>query len=415
MNKAINRNHLVLYIYFFSFITPLNLFKSQLFITTTLLLIGWLLTLRENDYITKIKEIFNFKPFLLLFIFFIYTYISLFWSSDLKEGWKMQHYFKYYFIIIPVLASTLTAQEAKNTFKFFIISLGSYAVSSILAFLKIITISKTPENPIGNLAYSVATPFLVVGFFSSILLAMNETNNRLKYLFYFIALVCFIGVFIHNGRAGQVAFFGTTFVFIIIYIKKLLIPKNFIIALSLGVLSITSIFILEKNERFSKGIEEINLYLTKGNFEGSWGARAYLWNGAVEGIRNNPFFGVGSGGNTDEMLKFQKKNHSKFSGILTATHNLHLDLLLKYGFFGYLLFISSIMSLIFLFLKSNQKLYALIGIVFFSVMFFTGLGDDILTIKPFNNVFIIIFILLSVIYIENQKIIQKQLYKNTIA
>lgn len=405
MNKTINRSNLVLYIYFFSFITPLNLFKSQLFITTTLLLIGWLLTLRENDYMTKLKEIFNFKPFLLLIVFFIYTYTSLLWSSDLKEGWKMQGYFKYYFIIIPVLASTLTAQEAKNAFKFFIISLGSYAFISIFAFLGVITISKTPENPIGNLAYSVATPFLVVGFFSSILLAINETNNRLKYLFYFIAVVCFIGVFIHNGRAGQVAFFGTTFVFIIIYIRKLLIPKNFIIASLLVALSISSIFMLQKNERFSRGIEEINLYLTKGEFEGSWGARAYLWSGAVEGIKSNLFFGVGSGGNTDEMLKFQKKSPSKFSGILTATHNLHLDLLLKYGFFGYLLFISSIVSLILLFLKSdkNKRLYALIGIVFFSTMFFTGLGDDILTIKPFNNVFIIIFILLSAIYIENQK------------
>lgn len=403
MTKLAKRDYFVYYIYFFVFITPLNTFKSQLFITTTLLLIGWLLTFKENEYIKELKRFFTFTPLLLIIVFILYNYLSLFWSVNLKEWFQEQSLYKYYFIIVPVIASTLTAQEAKNSFKIFILSIGAYAVFSILIYLGVLTITKTPENPYGTLLYAVATPFLVIGFFSSILLSIYDTNNKLKYIFYFIAFVTFVAVFIQNGRSGQVAFFGTLAVFIAIYIKKLFIIRNFIIASIAIILSISGIFLFEKDKGFSRGFIEVERYMDKGELTGSWGARLYLWTAAIDGIEKNPIFGVGAGGNLEHMREYKKEHPLSQFNHLLATHNLHLDILLKYGIFGYILFVSSIALLIVSLFNKEERLFGLLGVAFFCVMFFSALGDDILLIKPFNNVFINIFIILSIIAIKERK------------
>lgn len=403
MTKLTKREYLVFYIYFFIFITPLNTFKSQLFITTTLLLIGWILTIKDNDYFTKSKNFFTFTPLLLLIAFMLYNYLSLFWSANVKDWLQEQSLYKYYFIIIPVIATTLTVQEAKNSFKIFILSIGAYAIFSILIYLDVLTTTKTPENPYGTLLYAVATPFLAIGFFSSIILSVFETNNKLKYILLFIAFVTFIAVFIQDGRAGQVAFFGTLIVFMMIYIRKLFIPKNLIIALTAITLSISGIYAFEKDKSFSRGVIEIKNYINKGELSGSWGARVYLWIAAVDGIKNNPIFGVGAGGNLEHMREYKKAHPSMNFNHLLATHNLHLDILLKYGFFGYTLFITSIVLLIISLFNKKEKVFGLLGIAFFSIMFFSALGDDILLIKPFNNVFINIFILLSIIAVKERK------------
>lgn len=396
------RDYFIYYIYFFIFITPLNTFKSQMFITTSLLLIGWLLTFdfKENRFIEEIKKLFSFSPFLLIAIFLLFNLISFFWSSNIKDWLHVQNFFKYYLIIIPVLATTLTAEEAKNTFKIFLVSLSFYAIFTILIYLGLLTVTKTPENPFGTLAYSVATPFMVIGFFSAIVLSFYETNNKIKYLFYLLASIFFIAIFIQNGRAGQLAFFGTLFIFMIIYRKKLLNIKNLILLLVIVSLSLSTIHYFKKDKRFLKGFNEIERLIHKGEFKGSWGARAYVWNGAIEGIKDNPVFGVGAGGNIDYILAFQKKNRSYSDSTVLSTHNLHIDILFKYGMFGYALFMISILLLIIELFKKDERLFGFLGLIFFSTILFSSLGDDMLIIKPVNNVFISIFILLSVIVIK---------------
>ncbi|MCK9455056.1 O-antigen ligase [Sulfurimonas sp.] len=396
------RDYLVYYIYFFIFITPLNTFKSQLFITTTLLLIGWLLTFdfKENRFIQELKKLFSFPPFLLIALFFLLNFISFLWSSNIKDWLHIQSFFKYYLIIIPVLATTLTADEAKNAFKIFLVSLTFYAIFTIMIYLGLLTVTKTPEDPFGTLAYSVATPFMVIGFFCAIVLSLYEKNQKIKYIFYMIAVMFFIAIFIQNGRAGQLAFFGTLFMLMIIYSKKLISLKSTIFVVIVVILSLSAIHFLGKDKRFIKGFNEVKLLVEKGEFKGSWGARAYVWSGAIEGVKENPFLGVGAGGNIDYILEFQKNNPFYSDSTVLATHNLHVDILFKYGIFGYTLFIGSIILLILALSQKEEKLFGLLGVVFFSTILFSSLGDDMLIIKPVNNVFINIFILLSVIVIK---------------
>ena len=393
------RDYFIYYIYFFIFITPLNTFKSQLFITTTLLLIGWLITFnfKENRYIEELKKIFSFPPFLLITLFLLLNFISFFWSSSIKDWLHIQSFFKYYLIIIPVLATTLTATEAKNAFKVFLLSLSSYAIFTILIYLGLLTVTKTPENPFGTLAYSVATPFMVIGFFSAIIFSFYEKNKKIKYLFYLLAAVFFVAIFIQNGRAGQLAFFGTLFIFVIIYRKKLLNIKNLILLLVIVSISLSTIHYFKKDKRFLKGFNEIERLLDKGEFKGSWGARAYVWSGALEGIKENPILGVGAGSNIDYIRKFQKDNPSYSDSTVLATHNLHVDILFKYGLVGYTLFMGSIVLLIITLFQKDEKFFGLLGLIFFSTILFSSFGDDMLIIKPVNNVFITIFILLSII------------------
>ncbi|MDD3505787.1 MAG: hypothetical protein PHX65_04470, partial [Sulfurimonas sp.] len=90
----------------------------------------------------------------------------------------------------------------------------------------LLTVTKTPENPFGTLAYSVATPFMVIGFFSAVLLSIYEKNKKIKSIFYLVAVIFFIAIFIQNGRAGQLAFFGTLFTLVFLYSKKLISLKS---------------------------------------------------------------------------------------------------------------------------------------------------------------------------------------------
>lgn len=409
MIKLAKRDYFIYYIYFFIFITPLNTFKSQLFITTTILLIGWLITFnfKENRFMEELKKIFSFPPFLLIAVFLLFNLISFFWSTSIKDWLHIQSFFKYYLIIIPVLATTLTVEEAKSAFKIFLLSLSFYAIFTILIYLDLLTVTKTPENPFGILAYSVATPFMVIGFFSAIVLSYYEKNKKIKYLFYLLAAIFFVAIFIQNGRAGQLAFFGTLFIFIIMYRKKLLNIKNLLLLLVVISISLSTIHYFKKDKRFIKGFSEIEHIIDKGEFKGSWGARAYVWSGAIEAIENNPIFGVGAGSNIDYIRKFQKGNPVYSDSTVLATHNLHVDILFKYGIFGYTLFMGSIILLIFTLFQKEEKLFGLLGLIFFSTILFSSFGDDILIIKPVNNVFITIFILLSVIIIKQSS--QKEL------
>jgi O-antigen ligase len=154
-----------------------------------------------------------------------------------------------------------------------------------------------------------------------------------------------------------------------------------------------------KLDRFINGYKEIQS-LEENNFNGSWGHRAYMWYAAKDIFTKEPIFGTGVGDNIDEFIEYTKTNPSRATWLRTF-HNQHLDILTKLGLVGFLLLWGSVIILI-LQLKNGDQFYFAFALIFFLVIFYDGFGDIILLMKPFNNIFVLIFVLLSVVVYQQQ-------------
>ncbi|QOY55231.1 O-antigen ligase family protein [Candidatus Sulfurimonas marisnigri] len=398
INKR-KENYFISYIYLYIFLMPWNFLNGQMGGLSVILLIWWLIIAKNRGFFSKLKAIFYFKPLLMILLFFAYSYFSLLWTDNFEDAKKALTYYKYYWIIVPVLFTALNAEQARNGLHIFVISLGIYAIFSILIHLDLIHIidhTTNPtgvKNPRGILAYAITTPLMAIGFLSSVFIAYYNKLKIIKTVFLIIAVLCLIGIFINNGRAGQLSFFITIGVLLILYRKHLTNPKilfSFIIVIFASWYMLVS---FNKLARFQTGINDLK-NLEKTNFSGSWGARLYVWYAAADILKKNPIFGVGVGDHIDEFVKYTKTHPSKGAWVRTF-HNQHLDILARYGIVGYLLLLGSVISL--LYALKTQALYFSLGTVFFSITYFDGFGDIILLMKPYNNIFMLMFILLSVI------------------
>lgn len=402
----IKEDYFITYIYLYILLMPWNFLNGQMGGLSVILFIWWLWIAKSRDFFSKLKAIFYFKPLFMILLFFAYSYFSLLWTDNFEDAKKALTYYKYYWILVPVIFTALNTKQAKNGLHIFVISLGIYAIFSILISLDIVHIidhTTNPtgvKNPRGILAYAITTPLMAIGFLSSLFIAYYNKLRIVKSAFLIIAILCLIGIFINNGRAGQLSFFITMGVLLIIYRKNLANPK---ILFSFIIIIFASLYMLvsfNKLARFQTGINDLK-NLEKTNFSGSWGARLYVWYATADIMKKEPLLGVGVGDNIDEFIKYAKTHPSKGAWVRTF-HNQHLDILVRYGLFGYFLLLGSVLWL--LYALKNDELYFSLGIVFFSITYFDGFGDIILLMKPYNNVFMLVFILLSIIASKNKKI-----------
>jgi O-antigen ligase len=209
-----------------------------------------------------------------------------------------------------------------------------------------------------------------------------------------VSIVCLIGLFINLGRTAQLAFFITLIIFAIYNIKNILSWRYIIAILAVGAFFYFA-GSLGKLERFKIGVHQAQSAIEKKEFTGSGGFRVYAWYASYDIIKRHPVFGVGVGDNIDEFKLFAEKHPGEAGDFLMSLHNQHLDTLTRYGVVGYVLLWGSVLWLLTC-LKKNRRFFPL-ALIFFSITFFDGLGDIILLMKPYNNIFIVMFILFSII------------------
>ena len=400
LTNTIKQDYFISYIYLYVFLIPWNFFNGQVGTLSIILIIWWLFIGKQRDYFTQLKYLWKIKPVLLLLIFFAYSYLSLLWTNNIAGAENtVLRFYKYYWIIIPVLFSSMKKQEAINALYIFILSLGGYAIFSVMIYLDLIHLKDTNHsNPKGILAYAIVTPYMAIGFLSSVLISIYEKNKKLKYLFFILSIVSFIALFINNGRAGQLAFFITFVVLAIIYRKIIFKNSKIIISgLLIVILSISALYTFGKLDRFAHSFNTLT-HLEKNHFAGSWGARAYMWYAAADILKDNYVIGVGAGDHIDKFIEYTKTHQSKATWLRTY-HNQHLDTLVRFGIIGYVLLWSSVLLL--LYQLKNEKIAYSLAIVFFSITYFDGIGDIILLMKPYNDIFVICFMLFSVILKQN--------------
>ena len=213
-------------------------------------------------------------------------------------------------------------------------------------------------------------------FISAETLFDNSVKKNLKVL-WAVAILCFlISVYLLASRAEILAILVVSLVYCFIKFRIRSLKK---IAGLLAILALFVFFILipvfksnprfghyfndpQKKELGSKILEE---------------SRLTIWKASLNLIRNNFFFGVGTGDIQDELNKeyiLIPGNNLAIQNNLNA-HNQYLEVQLENGFIGLVLFLSIFGMMIYISFKESNTLYLIFVVtVFISFMFETMLN-----------------------------------------
>jgi len=410
MTKIKENNWFLAYVYFYLFVTPWHFSKSQLSILSAILLL-WSIIKFKKDFLYRLKEFLFFTPTILLFLFILYSYISVLWSEPIKDGLEhVNNFYKYYLLLIPAILVSLNKESALTGIKILIFSFGLYSLYSILiyfGFFNSDVYGFQSNNPTGHLRYLVSTQYMVIAFFCGAIFFYYLKSTKIKILFLLVSLLSFFALFVNNSRTSQLAFFLIFLIFAAIFMKKYIFNLK-AIAIFL-VIVISSIYFLYENnklQRYKTAYNEIKNVFISDTYIGSLGVRLYFNKTGFEIFKQNFIFGTGPLDNR-KLLENKQKNDPKYLGdngkkrIINHFHSEHIDTLTAYGIVGYILIFSSIVILIYK--LRTQSLYFYSSLVVFLSLFFNSFANKTLSIKPLNYVYIIFFILFAIIALKNKK------------
>ncbi|SKB71782.1 O-antigen ligase [Malaciobacter marinus] len=404
LRKIINYRY---FIYLYTFLLPFTYFGSQMGLLTGILIFWWILDIKNNKkfYKEKLYSITTSKPIIFMVTFLIFATLSYFWSSNKEEFFSTLNSQKYFFYLLPIIYTSLTKREALKNLKILGISFGVYGFFSLLIYLGLFSWDgSTQENPKFLFRYMITGAYLVLGTYLLYYFAVLEKNITYRIFYIILCLITFIGIFINNGRAAQVAFIITLIFFIIINSKKIKLNLKIILILATAFFIVINI-ILNKNMlviRYEKAFNQIKIFDLDTNYYSSTGQRLKMYYTSLELWKNEPFLGVGGGDLKDLFHKYVIDNNIKLGWMYNTVHSIYSEYLVKYGIIGLFLFLFSFISL-FIELKDTNKGLYVISILPLLIIF---LFDSILLYKPFNNVFIYTFTLLCIL--GDKKILKKR-------
>lgn len=398
------------YLYFYIFITPWFLFKSQVLIFGLIALV-WVVYLQKKQFLINLKKIAIFFPILIFLIYILFTYIMAFFTENIMEALsRVFNYTKYYLLLIPPLLVFFKKRNAEIAIRLLVFSFTLYAVYMILIYLGILHLDGTSSSrPQGHLRYSIIGQYMVIGTLLNFFYFIYSDESRYK-LFYFISmLLTFFALFINHSRTAQVAFFLVLAMLIFIFMKNNKERVKYILV-SLGIFSIAFIILLQNNklDRYKLAINEVSTVINEKIYTGSFGVRLFFNKTGIEVIKENPFFGVGPYDNRLILVEKQKNDLSyrgddgKRDHFFNHYHSEHMDILTAYGIFGYLLLVSGISMLIYK--LRNDKFYFKASISVFLTLFFISFATKTLSLKPINYVYVLFFFLFAIIALKKDNI-----------
>ncbi|NVJ54150.1 MAG: O-antigen ligase family protein [Campylobacteraceae bacterium] len=415
------------YIFFYIFITPWHFSKAQLSISSSIALI-WTIFKYKKELILKIKEYIKFLPILLMFLFFAYSYLSSLWSEPISKGFEhVTNFYKYYFMIIPILLVSLNKENAIKAFKILIISFSLYGIYTFFIYFGILNDNNmsflyndengfNSYNPTGHLRYLIVSQYMVIAFFSGILLSSYSKNKKEKSLFIIVSLVSFISLFINNSRTAQLSFIVILLILIVLFFKKSIFKIKNIILISIVFISIIYFVQGNKLERYKTSYKELNQAITNNTYDGSFGLRLYLTKTGLEIFSNNILFGTGPKDNRMLLMDIAREDpHYKGAknekDLLNHFHSEQMDTLTAYGLVGYSLLFFSIILLVYKLRK--EPLYYYLSLSVFSTLFINSFANKTLSVKPLNYVYMILFILFVIIAYKLEKEEKEKIENNS--
>lgn len=239
-----------------------------------------------------------------------------------------------------------------------------------------------PETLLGNPNKLGGFLILVIPFVS-IGLVMFREKKLYRFFVLFVLVMTGIALFLSGSRGAWIGIIGSFFV--VIFIRMLngkdgLKRKKILSYIAYGIVSSVIIiglfYVIDPNFVFHSSDME----------------RLYLWNSAINIIKDYPIYGIGFGNfnevyNNGYILEYAKNPH------LTSPHNIFLHYAVNFGLLGGLTFVFLIFSQIYILLNNIQYVYgyrrqfmyaALCGII---GMVVHGMVDTLITVRPYASMY----------------------------
>jgi len=366
-----------------------------------------LVTLANPSRKKAISTVLHERPLQILFIFILFTYVSVLWSEspalfngDLKTNIGR---FKYYFLIIPAIyLSNLSKRDIKNLF---IVIASAPALSIFLYYTNYLGISNiiassTPNSGlifrkdlIQNFYILFSILFLYINIFSTI-----ETKIYKK-LFLYMPLFLIISLSLVIDPRTESRLMDITFLLILISVPFYYLPTKIYFPILL-ILLITSSLVITNNSSFQTGIRNLTQTIESDIYMSSWGQRTGYMLSGIEIFKENPVIGRGINDITRPINKSAEDKPKYFTGEFQRHfHNEHINILVAVGIIGYMLLIYFLFFLFKLNIKDkNINVFKNITII---IMFFLMIGEHYLSFKSTTNFFsILIALFITYKYLE---------------
>jgi O-antigen ligase len=355
-SEAINIT-LIIYAFFLPFSNAFSTFTGPYILT-----ILWIL---EGNWERKVKKIEEYRAIHFLILFLIINVVSLFWSSDVREG---IHNIKYYFAILSLFVVTFTSLQKRYLRAILLTFLLSMFISELIlygVYLDLWSIKKgTPSNPSSFMHHVLYSIFLA----STILLLIwqileNRFSIKVRVLETIFLLSTFTNLFLNVGRTGQVGFVMASIIFTVNYFRGKLRYVLYLSALLIAIF-FTAYHLSEPfYNRVHQGFSNIES-MKDGNFNSSWGARVLMKERGIEVIKLSPIFGFGVGDDRGVIRDFLNRDSMlRENPILRNIPHIH-DQLLQIAIQTGVLGVVTFLLFIFFIFKENYQNHLTKSILF---------------------------------------------------
>lgn len=311
------------------FSLPISTAASNIF--AALMLIGWL---ARADFGNDWRRIRRHRMVLAAAGFFALHLLGMLWTENLGEGWA-QIRKEWKFALLPVFIACVQRHHVDRYLAAFVTALAiAVAISFAIYFEFVPPINKaTVDNPVPFGTHVVYGPLLALASYllgSRILFGGDLAKWQRGLLALVLAAMC-AGLFITDGRAGQVAFFVLAVVLCLQYGGLSLRSMLLAAVLVFGTFAVAYFGNDDFRHRTVAAMTG-DAYLG-GRYDVSVDERlAYLRNG-LQVIRDHPLIGVGSGDLVDEMARRHEENQSNVR-LRRNPHNMYILMAGQFGALG---------------------------------------------------------------------------------
>ena len=358
-NKFINY-----FIVLYSFCLPIS--KAGTTFSAICLILLWFI---ESNFKVKISLIKSNKFMIVLGLFLLLSFLSIFWSSD--TSFAVDYIRKYWhFLIIPIIYTSLDRSYIKHVFSAFLLGMFISEIVSYGIFFEFWTkegVSPNDPSPfMDHTNYSIYLAFTVFILMHRILF---EPLIKWKIMYGVFMLFSMSNMLVNGGRTGQVAFFVTLFIVAFLNIKNKLIAIFgsiiFVFIVFTSAYNTSPVF----NDRINYAFHDIEKMIKDKDFTNSFSIRVSLWIIGTEQFLDNFLIGTGIGDEAVDIQKYVKKYnfiyYDNFQDNYIDYHNAYVQYSVQLGIFGLILFILLFLNL--LKLKFKSIIYRNLNITFISL------------------------------------------------
>ncbi|MDD5372001.1 MAG: O-antigen ligase family protein [Sulfurimonas sp.] len=382
----------------YAFLLPIS--RSSISILTALLFTLWLFT---NNFKNSIDFLKSDKVIIYLLAFITFSILSLFWSDNIQSGFYYIRKY-WYFLVIPVVASTIQKKYLEYALSAFLIGMLISEFISYGVFFELWSFKNaTVEFPNPFMNHPQYSMFLA---FTSLLLLNKifyEESVKIKIFYSLFFLTTTINLLINAGRTGQAAFAASIFMVGFLNIKNKILAFFGILFLVISIFYAAYQVSPNFKARFDIGVSDINKVINDKNYCTSIGLRIGVWSIGGEIFSDNPLFGIGVTNEMDTLKDIVSKKYENMECLkeMPSYHNFYIQTAVHLGLIGLFFYLMIFYSL--LKLNIHDRFYSNLAVIFVTVYSVSSLVETMFH-EQFSVAFFTLFagIFIAQYRIENE-------------